>query len=355
MRILGIETSCDESAAAVVEDGTLVSSIVLSQTDHSEFGGVVPEIASRAHIRAIVPVVESCLKRSGAGLEAVDAVAVTLGPGLIGSLIVGIAFAKGICLSWDKPLVGVDHIESHIAAVGLEHPKVDEPMVCLVVSGGHTHLFRVEPGRVEPCGMKPVSVGPDGAGHGPGLKLLGCTRDDAAGEAFDKVARMLGLPYPGGPEVEREARSGDPAAIDFPRPVKLKAYEFSFSGLKTAVRYFIERHQGEVSPGLRADIAASFQEAATDVLTDKTIAAAKQAGVKYVSAVGGVASNSYLRERLSRAAEAEGLTMLLPAPDLCTDNAAIVAMSGLAQFRAGRTSGLDASPYSTRSYGTAAP
>ncbi len=331
MRILGIETSCDESAAAVVEDGTLVSSIVLSQADHSEFGGVVPEIASRCHIRAIVPVVESCLKRSGAGLEAIDAVAVTLGPGLIGSLIVGVAFAKGLCLSRDKPLVGVDHIESHIAAVGLEHPEVDEPMVCLVVSGGHTHLFRVE--------------------QGSSLELLGCTRDDAAGEAYDKVARMLGLPYPGGPEVEREAESGDPKAIDFPRPVKLKAYEFSFSGLKTAVRYFIERHQGEISPGLRADIAASFQEAVTDVLVDKTIGAAKQAGVRYVSAVGGVASNFYLRKKLTRAVEARGLTILLPSPELCTDNAAIVAMSGLLQFRAGRTSGLDASPYSTRSYG----
>ncbi|MGD8628246.1 MAG: tRNA (adenosine(37)-N6)-threonylcarbamoyltransferase complex transferase subunit TsaD [bacterium] len=358
MRILGIETSCDESAAAVVEDGNLISSIVLSQTDHSEFGGVVPEIASRAHIRAIVPVVESCLKRSGAGLEAVDAVAVTLGPGLIGSLIVGIAFAKGICFSWDKPLVGVDHIESHIAAVGLDHPGLDQPMVCLVVSGGHTHLFRVEPGRAETEQGEQTGAGTGrsdavagGAGQGPALELLGATRDDAAGEAFDKVARMLGLPYPGGPEVEREARSGDPAAIDFPRPVKLKDYEFSFSGLKTAVRYFIERNQGEISPGLRADIAASFQEAATDVLTDKTIAAAKQTGVKYVSAVGGVASNSYLREKLARAAAAEGLTMLLPSPELCTDNAAIVAMSGLMQFRAGRISGLDASPYSTRSYG----
>jgi N6-L-threonylcarbamoyladenine synthase len=247
-----------------------------------------------------------------------------------------VAFAKGLCLSWDKPLVGVDHIESHIAAVGLEHPEVDEPMVCLVVSGGHTHLFRVEPFRVE---------------QGSSLELLGCTRDDAAGEAYDKVARMLGLAYPGGPEVEREAESGDPNAIDFPRPVKLKAYEFSFSGLKTAVRYFIERHQGEISPGLRADIAASFQEAVTDVLVDKTIGAAEQAGVRYVSAVGGVASNSYLRKKLTRAAEARGLTVLLPSPELCTDNAAIVAMSGLLQFRAGRTSGLDASPYSTRSYG----
>jgi N6-L-threonylcarbamoyladenine synthase len=363
MRILGIETSCDESAAAVVEDGTVVSSIVLSQADHTDFGGVVPEIASRAHIRAIVPVVESCLKRSGTGLEAVDAVAVTLGPGLIGSLIVGIAFAKGICLSWDKPLVGVDHIESHIAAIGLDHPGLNEPMVCLVVSGGHTHLFRVEPGRPGP--MVPDHVEPAGteaeqdegsrerADQDPSLELLGCTRDDAAGEAFDKVARMLGLPYPGGPEVEREARGGDPKAIDFPRPVKLKPHEFSFSGLKTAVRYFIERNQGEISPGLRADIAASFQEAATDVLTDKTIAAAKQAGVKYVSAVGGVASNSYLRDKLARTAEVAGITMLLPSPELCTDNAAIVAMSGLMKFRAGYTSGLDASPYSTRSYGKA--
>ena len=224
MRILGIETSCDETAAAVLEGSTILSHVVLSQTAHSDFGGVVPEIASRAHIKAIVPIVERSLTERGAVLDSLDSIAVTVGPGLIGSLLVGLAFAKSVSFSWHKPLVGVDHIESHIAAVYLADEAIDEPFVCLVVSGGHTHLFYVQ----EP--MK--------------LKLLGCTRDDAAGEAFDKVARMLGLAYPGGPEIEREAEKGDPGSIDFPRPVKLKAHEFSFSGLKTAVRYFIDRHQG---------------------------------------------------------------------------------------------------------------
>jgi N6-L-threonylcarbamoyladenine synthase len=242
-----------------------------------------------------------------------------------------VAFAKGLCLATGKPLVGVDHIESHVHANYITFGDIDEPFVCLVVSGGHTHLFLVEAAL--------------------SMKLLGCTRDDAAGEAFDKVARMLGLSYPGGPEVEAEAAQGDPSAIDFPRPVKLRAYEFSFSGLKTAVRYFIDRHQGEVSPGLRADIAASFQAAVTDVLVDKTVKAAMDSGVDCVSAVGGVASNRFLRSQLEKRAGSEGLKVLLPPPELCTDNAAIVAETGYLQLKYRRKPASSVKLYSTRSYG----
>jgi N6-L-threonylcarbamoyladenine synthase len=330
MRILGIETSCDETGAAVVKDGTLVSNVVLSQSVHSNFGGVVPEVASRAHLRAIVPIVAEALEQAGLDPDGIDCIAVTVGPGLIGSLIVGVAFAQSLCFALDKPLIGVDHIESHIAANYITFGEIDEPFVCLVVSGGHTHLFMVE---------KPLS-----------MKTLGCTRDDAAGEAFDKVARMLGLPYPGGPEIEREALKGRPDAIDFPRPVKLRAYEFSFSGLKTAVRYFIDRHQGEIGPPLRADIAASFQAAVADVLIDKTVRAALDLKVGCISAVGGVASNGFLRAGLKARAEAEDLKVLLPPPELCTDNAAIVAESGYLCRKASRVTGRTLSPYSTRSY-----
>jgi N6-L-threonylcarbamoyladenine synthase len=328
MRILGIETSCDETGAAVFEDGRVASNVVLSQSIHSDFGGVVPEVASRAHIQAIVPIVRSALAEAGAALDSIDGVAVTTGPGLIGSLIVGVAFAKSLCLALDKPLIGVDHIESHIAATYITRGETSEPFICLVVSGGHTHLFLVEPDLSQ--------------------RLLGSTLDDAAGEAFDKVARMLGLKYPGGPEIEQAAIEGDPGAIDFPRPVRLKAYEFSFSGLKTAVRYFIDRHQGEISPPLRADIAASFQAAATDVLIEKTVKAALDHRLGTVSAVGGVASNAALRRGLSRKGEASGLKVLLPPASLCTDNAAIVAAVGYRRMREGKISGLSISPYSTR-------
>jgi N6-L-threonylcarbamoyladenine synthase len=330
MRILGIETSCDETGAAVCEDGALTSNVVLSQLAHRDFGGVVPEVASRAHIESVVPIVRAALRDAAADLASVDCIAVTSGPGLIGSLVVGVAFAKGLSFSTGKPLLGIDHIESHIAADYLAFGEIDQPFVCLVVSGGHTHLFLVE----QPFKMK----------------LLGCTRDDAAGEAFDKVARMLGLDYPGGPEVEKEARRGDPQAIDFPRPVKLRAYEFSFSGLKTAVRYFVDRHQGEISPPLRADISASFQAAVLDVLVDKTMRAARDQGARYVSAVGGVASNAQLRQQLKAKAEEVGLEVLLPPAELCTDNAGIVAAAGYMRYRDGRR-GEAVMPYSTRSYG----
>jgi N6-L-threonylcarbamoyladenine synthase len=330
MRILGIETSCDETAAAVVEDRRLLSSVVLSQTVHGDFGGVVPEIASRAHIRAIVPIVVEALERSGTDVGALDGVAVTVGPGLIGSLIVGVAFAKSLCFATGRPLVAVDHVQSHVAANYVAFGDLEEPFLCLVISGGHTHLFLVD---------SPLS-----------MRLVGSTQDDAAGEAFDKVARMLGLRYPGGPEIEREAAKGDPGAIDFPRPLLQEGYGFSFSGLKTAVKYFIDRHQGEVSPGLRADIAAGFQQAVSDVLVEKTLRAARDLGVGAVSAVGGVASNAFIRENLERGAHGAGIRTLIPPPELCTDNAAIVAMSGFFLLRSGRVSALSVCPYSTRSY-----
>jgi N6-L-threonylcarbamoyladenine synthase len=330
MKILGIETSCDETAAAVLDGGRLLSSIVLSQTVHGEFGGVVPEIASRAHIKAIVPIMNEALKQAGIGLDSVDAVAVTLGPGLIGSLIVGVSFAKSLCFATGKTLVGVDHIEAHVSAVYLSFGEIEKPFVSLVASGGHTHIFLVEDGLR--------------------MSLIGATRDDAAGEAFDKVARMLGLAYPGGPEVERIAALGRPDAIDFPRPILNEAYDFSFSGLKTAVRYFIDGRKGEISPELKSDIAASFQEAAVDVLVLKTIAAARALSVDTVTAVGGVASNSRLRARLEKHGGEAGLRVLLPPAEFCTDNGAIIAEAGYLKLKAGETTDLSASPYSTRRY-----
>jgi N6-L-threonylcarbamoyladenine synthase len=330
MIVLGIETSCDETAAAVLEGGRLSSNIVLSQAVHGEFGGVVPEIASRAHIRAVVPIMNRALAEAGTGLDSVDAVAVTMGPGLIGALIVGVSFAKSLCFATGKRLIGVDHIEAHVSAAYLAFGEIEKPFVCLVASGGHTHLFLVE--------------------EGLRMSLVGATRDDAAGEAFDKVAKMLGLPYPGGPEVDRAATRGRPDAIDFPRPVLDKAFDFSFSGLKTAVRYFIEDSKDSMTPDLKADIAASFQEAAVDVLVVKTIAAARAMSVDTIAAVGGVASNSRLRARLEKAGGDAGLRVLLPPAEFCTDNGAIIAQAGYLNLMAGETTDLSASPYSTRRY-----
>lgn len=330
MKILGIETSCDETAAAVLYDGRLLSNVVQSQAIHGEFGGVVPEIASRAHIRAVVPIMKQALKAAGTDLHSIDAVAVTLGPGLIGALIVGVSFAKSLCFATGKTLIGVDHIEAHVSATYLSFGEIDRPFVSLVASGGHTHLFLV--------------------GEGLAMTLVGATRDDAAGEAFDKVATMLGLPYPGGPEVERVAAAGDPSAIEFPRPVLDKAYDFSFSGLKTAVRYFIDDRRNGMTRGLISDIAAGFQEAVVDVLVLKTIAAAKSLEVDTIAAVGGVASNSRLRARLEEEGRAAGLRVLLPPPEFCTDNGAIIAQAGHIKLKRGETTGLSAAPYSTRRY-----
>ncbi len=301
MIVLGIETSCDETAAAVVEDGrTVRSSVVSSQIDlHARYGGVVPEIAGRAHVELLTPVVEEAL--AGAGIERPDAVAATCGPGLIGSLLVGLSAAKGLSMGWGVPFVGVNHLEGHLFAPTIEEPGLEWPLVVLLVSGGHTLLvFAEEPGR---------------------YRLLGQTIDDAAGEAYDKVARFLGLGYPGGPAIDRVANQGDPAAFALPRALMGDGYDFSFSGLKTAVVRTVERHPDAAT----ADLAASFQAAVVDVLVAKSAKAVADTGARGLALGGGVAANSLLRRR---APEAVDVPTYLPSMAMCTDNAAMVAACG---------------------------
>ncbi len=326
--VLGIETSCDETAAAVVTGGRRVlSSVVASQAGlHAEYGGVVPELACRAHAEQIVPVVEQALERAGVGLSGLDAVAVTRGPGLVGALLVGISFAKALAWGRGLPLVAVNHLEAHLAAVFLEH-DVAFPLVGLVVSGGHTALY----------------WSPERGTY----RLLGQTLDDAAGEAFDKVAKMLGLGYPGGVEIDRLAREGDPGRYRFPRPMARSAdLDFSFSGLKTAVR----THCRSFPEGLREqalrDTCASFQEAVVDVLAVKAARALERTGARTLAVCGGVACNRRLRERMTEVAEAAGAALVIPSPSLCTDNAVMVAASGTHRFLAGHRAGpeLDAVP-----------
>jgi N6-L-threonylcarbamoyladenine synthase len=310
MRVLGIETSCDETGIAVVQDGVVRSNLIASQVDlHGRFGGVVPELASRAHVEALNPLLEQALEESGTAFGDLDGVAVTVGPGLAGALLVGIAAAKAIALATRAPLIGVNHLEGHIVANAVEHGPDLAPAVCLVVSGGHTMLVHMpEVHRYE---------------------LLGQTVDDAAGEAFDKVARFLGLGFPGGPALDRLARQGDPNAIRFPRAMADSGdFDFSLSGLKTAVLRHVrsEREAGhEVDP---ADLAASFQEAVVDVQVGKTMRAARERGVPRVLLGGGVVANSRLRERMEAAGAREGIDVVFPSPDLCTDNGAMIALAG---------------------------
>jgi N6-L-threonylcarbamoyladenine synthase len=302
--VLGIETSCDETAAAVVDRGrTVRSSIVSSQVDlHAHFGGVVPEIAGRAHLRLLTPVVDESLAE--AGLARPDAVAVTYGPGLVGSLLVGLSEAKALAMAWDVPFVGVNHLEGHLFASLLEAPDLGYPLVVLLVSGGHTMLIEMT---------------------GPGAyRLLGQTLDDAAGEAFDKVARFLGLGYPGGPAIDRAAVSGDPEAFNFPRALLGEGDDFSFSGLKTSVVRAVERRPDAAS----ADVAASFQAAVVDVLVAKARRAVAATGAVGLCLAGGVAANSELRERARAACAADGVAAYLPTPAMCTDNAAMIAAAG---------------------------
>jgi len=331
MKILGIETSCDETCAAVVSDGRRVlSSVVATQVEiHRKYGGVVPEIASRAHIEALVPVVAEALQEAGTAADAIDAVAVVHRPGLIGSLLLGLAAAKTLAWLRGVPLVGVNHIESHIYAACLERDALPFPCVSLIVSGGHTSLYRSE--------------GP--ADH----RLLGATTDDAAGEAFDKVASLLGLEYPGGPSVDRAAERGNPKAVPFPRSwLGPDSFDFSFSGLKTAVLYHVRGKGAEakrratlLAPEETADVAASFQEAVVDVLVTKTLRAAEASGVDRVIVGGGVAANRRLRARLQEEAGRAGLEVLLPPMRFCTDNAAMVAGLAYHYARAGRFADLD--------------
>jgi N6-L-threonylcarbamoyladenine synthase len=323
MLILGIETSCDETAAALVEDGRVVlSNIIATQLDLlRKYGGVVPEIAARRHTELIGYVVKEALDRAGKTLDDVNAVAVTSKQGLIGCLLVGVAAAKSISYARQVPLVGVHHIEGHIYANRLSHPELPFPHVCLTVSGGHTLLLYVgEEGRYE---------------------LLGTTLDDAAGEAFDKVAKFLGLDFPGGPVIDRLSKQGDRRAFRFPRPMlRARNFDFSFSGLKTAViNMFKEKvARGEALP--LADIAASFQEAVVDVLVAKTVRAAEERGVRAVSVTGGVSANSRLREVFREGAANKGLDVYFPELSLCTDNAAMTAAAGYAKIEAGEVSGL---------------
>jgi N6-L-threonylcarbamoyladenine synthase len=318
--VLGIETSCDETAAAVVAGGTSVlSSVVSSQVDlHARFGGVVPEIASRAHVQLLPPVVAEAFVEAGVDGREVDAVAATIGPGLVGSLLVGLSAAKALALVWGVPFVGVNHLEAHLYASFLEEPDLEPPLVVLLASGGHTLLVAMD-------------------GHGR-YRQLGTTVDDAAGEAFDKVARFLGLGYPGGPAIDRVAIDGDPESIDFPRPMLGQGYDFSFSGLKTAVVTYVRKHP-RVST---ADVAASFQRAVVDVLVEKARLAARGAGANGLCLAGGVAANSLLRERTLDACEEDGLRAFLPSRSYCTDNAAMVAAAGWWRLRADGPTGLDA-------------
>ena len=324
MLVLGIETSCDETAAALVADGVTVrANVIGSQIDrHRPFGGVVPEIAARAHVDLLLPTLDRALVEAGATYADVDAVAVTAGPGLIGSLLVGVAAAKALALAHDAPLIGVNHLEGHVCAAQLEFGLLEPPLVALIVSGGHTSL-----------------VLGDDEGR---LTTLGATLDDAAGEAFDKIARFIGLPYPGGPEIDRLARDGDPAAVAFPRALLHDgSYDFSLSGLKTAVVRELRRREAAGIAVSLPDVAASFQEALVEVQVRKTVAAAQAYGVERVTVVGGVAANSRLRAAMGEACAAAGLRLMVPSPALCTDNGAMIAAAGYNRLAAGERSALD--------------
>ena len=320
---LGIETSCDETSAAVLR-GTreLLSCVIATQIPiHQKYGGVVPEIASRNHILSILPVVEQALDEAGTALSEIDQVAVTYGPGLVGALLVGVSAAKSLAFSLNVPLIGVNHLEGHIFANFLAHTELTPPFMALVVSGGHTALVDVADYET--------------------FRLMGRTRDDAAGEAFDKVARVMGLPYPGGPEIDRLAREGDPSAIDFPRALAQEGnYEFSFSGLKSAVLNYINSEKMKGHALHKADIAASFQSAVVEVLVYKAFEAIREAGRATLVLAGGVAANRSLERRLRETAAAEGIRYLYPPARLCTDNAAMIACRGAYAAKAGKYSDL---------------
>lgn len=322
--ILAIESSCDETAAAVIKNGRQVcSNVIFSQIElHKLYGGVVPEIASRKHIEKVNQVIRQALEEASMQLQDIDAIAVTYGPGLVGALLVGVAEAKAIAYAAHKPLVGVHHIEGHIAANYIENLDLEPPFLCLVVSGGHTHLVKVvDYDRFE---------------------ILGKTRDDAAGEAFDKVARAIGLGYPGGPKIDALAKEGDRNAIVFPRAkVEGNEYDFSFSGLKSSVLNYLNQCEMKQIEVNRADVAASFQYAVIDVLTTHAIHAAKQLGIDKLAIAGGVASNSSLRQNLQEACEREGIRFYHPSPIFCTDNAAMIGVAGYYAYCNGVRHGLD--------------
>lgn len=322
--ILGLETSCDETSAAVVRDGEeVLSNVIASQVElHARFGGVVPELASRAHLERLLPVAAEALELAGASLQDLSAVAVTRGPGLIGALLTGLTAAKALAISLEVPLLAVNHLEAHIYANLLEHPGLEPPLLALVVSGGHTLLAWMPGHRA--------------------YELLGETVDDAAGEAYDKIARFLDLGYPGGPVIDRLSREGDPGAIRFPRAMLDDGtYNFSLSGLKTAVITYVRKAREKGEPIDLPDLAASFQEAVVEVQVAKTLRAARERGATRVVLAGGVASNRTLRDRLLEALEPEGVRLYYPSRELCMDNAAMVACLGHRMLEEGDTAGLD--------------
>ena len=322
--ILAIESSCDETAAAVVRNGReVLSNVISSQIDlHKLYGGVVPEIASRKHIEKINQVIEETLKEAGKTLDDIDAIGVTYGPGLVGALLVGVAAAKAVAWARKIPLVGVHHIEGHISANYIEHPDLEPPFLCLVASGGHTHLVKVEDyGKYE---------------------ILGRTRDDAAGEAYDKVARAIGLGYPGGPKIDRIAKEGNPDAIVFPRAkIGDCPYDFSFSGVKSAVLNYLNQAQMKGEEVNRADLAASFQKAVVDVLVEHTMQAARDYHMDKIAIAGGVASNGTLRAAMEEACRKDGYKFYRPSPIFCTDNAAMIGVAAYYEYIKGTRHGWD--------------
>jgi N6-L-threonylcarbamoyladenine synthase len=326
--ILGIESSCDDTSAAVVKNGReVLSNVISSQTeDHVRYGGVVPEVASRKHIENIGGVIDKALDRIDFKLQDIDAIAVTCGPGLVGALLVGVAYAKGLAYSLDLPLLGIHHIEGHINANFIGNPELEPEFVSLVVSGGHTHLVRVKDyGEYE---------------------ILGRTRDDAAGEAFDKIARALGLGYPGGPAIDNAARTGDDSAVNFPRAMlEQGSLDFSFSGLKSAALNYLNSQKMSGGDVNIPDVAASYQKAIVDVLVDKSVQACRAASVKTLALAGGVACNSRLRHDMSRACSEAGIRLYIPAPVYCADNAAMIAATGYYKLSRMQTAGLDLNAY----------
>ena len=328
--ILGIESSCDETAAAVVKNGReVLSNVINTQIDlHKKYGGVVPEIASRKHIESINPIIDEALFNAGVKIDDIDAIAVTYGPGLIGALLVGVSTAKAYAYAAKKPLVPVHHIKGHIMANFIAHPDLEPPFVCLVASGGHSHIVEVKDYM-----------------H---LEVLGRTRDDAAGEAFDKIARVIGLGYPGGPLIDKLAKEGNPKAIKFPRVrMENNSLDFSFSGVKTAVINYIHKAEQNHEEINKADVAASFQDAVTDALCEHTTEAAKKCGANIIALAGGVASNSDLRRKMTAVAGELGIKVVYPEPVLCTDNAAMIACAGYYNYISGKRADLSLNAVAT--------